>query len=41
MPQNEIRERLLEGISRESQTGNFYVEDIYETTVRDFYFQRL
>lgn len=36
MPQNEIRERLLEGISWESQTGNFSVEDINETTVRDF-----
>lgn len=36
MPQNEIRERLLEGISWESQTGNFTTEDIDENTVREF-----
>ena len=36
MPQNEIRERLLEGISWESQTGSFTAEDINEKTVRNF-----
>ena len=36
MPQNEIRERLLEGISWESQTGSFTTEDIDENTVREF-----
>lgn len=36
MPQNEIRERLLEGISWESQTGGFTTEDINEKIVRDF-----
>lgn len=36
MPQNEIRERLLEGISWESQTGSFNTEDIDENTVREF-----
>lgn len=36
MPQNEIRERLLEGISWESQTDSFTTEDINEKTVRDF-----
>lgn len=36
MPQNEIRERLLEGVSWESQTGSFSTEDINENTVREF-----
>ena len=36
MPQNEIRELLLEGISWESQTGSFTTEDIDENTVREF-----
>ncbi len=36
MPQNEIRERLLEGISWESQTGSFTVDDINENTIREF-----
>lgn len=36
MPQCEIRERLLEGVSWESQTGSFSTEDINENTVREF-----
>lgn len=36
MPQNEIRERLLEGISWESQIGSFTVDDINENTIREF-----
>ena len=36
MPQNEIRERLIEGISCESQTGSFTTDDIDENTVREF-----
>lgn len=36
MPQNEIREKLLEGISWESQTGSFSTEDINENTIREF-----
>lgn len=36
MPQNEIRERLLEGITWESQTGEFSSEDINENTIRNF-----
>lgn len=36
MPQNEIRERLLEGISWESQTDSFTVDDINENTIREF-----
>lgn len=36
MPQNEIRERLLEGISWESQTGNFFTADINENSIRNF-----
>lgn len=36
MPQNEVRERLLEGISWESQTGGFTIDDINETTVKEF-----
>lgn len=36
MQQNEVRNRLLEGISWESQTGNFTENDINEETVRNF-----
>lgn len=36
MPQNEIRERLLEGISWESQNGDYTVDDINENTIRNF-----
>ena len=36
MPQNEIRKRLLEGISWESQTKNFSIKDIDENTIREF-----
>ena len=36
MPQNEVRKRLLEGISWESQTGDFSEKDINEETVRNF-----
>lgn len=36
MPQSEIRKRLLEGISWESQIGNFSTEDINENTIREF-----
>lgn len=36
MPQNEIQERLMKGISWESQTSNFTTNDINENAVREF-----